>query len=155
MERLIGGGYIDTAFMGLRPWTRMSCAKMLIEMEQRVEYHTDLPPEILRIQKVLDTEFADELAGWDGRPVQTLQLDSVYTRAMEIAGTPVNDSMHFGQTLINDYGRPYLAGLQQHHRLQRQRHDRAFRLLRRRRISVRAHDSCLSAVGAAGDLQCR
>jgi membrane-associated phospholipid phosphatase len=110
MERLIGGGYIDTAFIGLRPWTRMSCAKMLIEMEQRVEYHTDLPPEILRIQKVLDAEFADELAGWDGRPVQTLQLDSVYTRAMEIAGTPVNDSMHFGQTLINDYGRPFWQG---------------------------------------------
>ncbi len=32
MERLIAGGYIDTAFIGLRPWTRMSCAHMLIEM---------------------------------------------------------------------------------------------------------------------------
>ena len=30
---------------------------------------------------------------------------------MDIAGTPVNDSYHFGQTLINDYGRPYWQGV--------------------------------------------
>ena len=27
-----------------------------------------------------------------------------------ISGTPVSDSYHFGQTLINDYGRPYWTG---------------------------------------------
>ena len=52
MERLIGGGYIDTAFLGLRPWTRMSCAHMLIEMNQKVEYHADLPSEIWQLQEV-------------------------------------------------------------------------------------------------------
>ena len=40
-----------------------------------------------------------------------MQLDSVYTRVMDIAGTPLNDSYHFGQTLINDYGRPYWQGV--------------------------------------------
>ena len=29
MDRLISRGYIDTAYMGLRPWTRMNCASML------------------------------------------------------------------------------------------------------------------------------
>jgi membrane-associated phospholipid phosphatase len=111
MESLIARGYINTAFMGLRPWTRMSCAHMLIEMHKNVEYHTDLPPEVLRFQKTLDAEFADELAAWDGRPVESIRLDSVYTRVMGIAGTPVNDSYHFGQTLINDYGRPYWSGV--------------------------------------------
>ncbi len=111
MERLIGWGYIDTAFLGLRPWTRMSCARMLIEMNTKIEYHTDIPKEIWKLQKTLDEEFAPELATWDGHPTESLQLDSVYTRVMDIAGTPVNDSYHFGQTLINDYGRPYWQGV--------------------------------------------
>ncbi len=111
MERLIGGAYIDTAFLGLRPWTRMSCAKMLVEMDAKVEYHTDVPSEIWKLKKALDTEFAPETAAWDGRPTSAMQLDSVYTRVIDIAGTPVNNSYHFGQTLINDYGRPYWQGL--------------------------------------------
>jgi membrane-associated phospholipid phosphatase len=111
MERLIAGGYINTGFTGLRPWTRMACAHMLIEMHGNVEYHTDLPRQILQLQKSLDSEFADELAAWDGRPVEAIHLDSLYTRVTDIAGTPVNDSYHFGQTLINDYGRPYWQGV--------------------------------------------
>ena len=111
MERLIGGGYINSAFIGLRPWTRMACAQMLIEMNAAVEYHTDVPSEIWQFKKALDTEFAPEIAAWDGRPTEAMQLDSVYTRVMDIAGTPVNNSYHFGQTLINDYGRPYWQGL--------------------------------------------
>src|SRR5580704_11745089 len=111
MERLIGGGYINTAFLGLRPWTRMACAHMLIEMNAAVEYHTDVPSEIWKFKKALDTEFAPEIAAWDGRPTDSMQLDSVYTRVMDIASTPVNDSYHFGQTLINDYGRPYWQGV--------------------------------------------
>ncbi len=111
MERLIAGGYINSAFMGLRPWPRMSCAHMLIEMNAAVEYHTDIPSEIWKLKKALDAEFAPELAAWDGRPTEAMQLDSVYTRVMDIVGTPVNDSYHFGQTLINDYGRPYWQGV--------------------------------------------
>lgn len=111
MERLIGGGYIDTAFLGLRPWTRMECAKMLIEMNSKVEYHTDVPREIWQLKKALDEEFAPEIAAWDGRPTESIQLDSVYTRVADISGRPVNDSYHFGQTLINDYGRPYWQGV--------------------------------------------
>ena len=111
MERLIGGAYIDTAFLGLRPWTRMSCARMLMEMNTKVEFHTDVPSEIWKLKQALETEFAPEIATWDGKPTQSLQLDSVYTRVMDISGAPVNDSYHFGQTLINDYGRPYWQGV--------------------------------------------
>jgi membrane-associated phospholipid phosphatase len=110
MERLIGNGYIDTAFLGLRPWSRMSCARMLVEMNSKVEFHTDVPQEIYRLKQALDEEFAPEIATLDGRPSESMQLDSVYTRVTNIAGTPVNDSYHFGQTLINDYGRPYWQG---------------------------------------------
>jgi membrane-associated phospholipid phosphatase len=111
MERLIGGAYIDSAFLGLRPWTRMACAHMLIEMNAKVEYHTDVPGEIWKLKEALDEEFAPEIAAWDGHPTESISLDSVYTRVMDIAGTPLNDSYHFGQTLINDYGRPYWQGV--------------------------------------------
>ena len=111
MERLIGQGYIDSAFLGLRPWTRMACAQMLIEMNSKVEFHTDVPSEIWQLKKALEAEFAPEIAAWEGNPTETLQLDSVYTRVMDIAGTPVNDSEHFGQTIINDYGRPFWQGV--------------------------------------------
>ncbi len=110
MQRLIGQGYIDTAFLGVRPWTRMDCAQMLIEMNSKVEFHTDVPPDIWQVKKALEDEFAPEIATWEGHPSESIQLDSVYTRVTDIAGTPVNDSYHFGQTLINDYGRPYWQG---------------------------------------------
>ncbi len=111
MESLVARGYINTAFLGLRPWTRMACAHMLLEMDKNVENHGDLPPEVHRLKQSLDAEFGDELAAWDGRPVDSIHLDSVYTRVTDIAGRPVNDSYHFGQTLINDYGRPYWQGV--------------------------------------------
>jgi membrane-associated phospholipid phosphatase len=111
MERLIGQGYIDSAFLGLRPWTRMACAQMLIEMNSKVEFHTDVPSEIWQLKKALEAEFAPEIAAWEGNPTETLQLDSVYTRVMDIAGRPVNDSEHFGQTIINDYGQPFWQGV--------------------------------------------
>jgi len=111
MERLIGMGYIDTAFLGLRPWTRMACAHMLIEMNTKIENHTDLPREVVKLKTALDEEFAPEIAAWEGKPTESLQLDRVYTRTMDIAGTPLNDSEHFGQTIINDYGRPYWQGV--------------------------------------------
>ena len=45
---------------------------------------------------------------WSGRRADNTQaeLSNVYTRNMYIKGRPINDSFHFGQTLINDYGRP-------------------------------------------------
>ena len=39
-----------------------------------------------------------------------ISIDELYTRAEVISGTPVNDSFHFGQTLYDDYGRPYWKG---------------------------------------------
>jgi hypothetical protein len=39
-----------------------------------------------------------------------VSIDSLYTRYTNIAGTPLDDSYHFGQTLSNDFGRPYGQG---------------------------------------------
>src|SRR4029077_3455051 len=37
-------------------------------------------------------------------------VDSLYLRSTTITGSPLRDGFHFGQTLINDYGRPYGEG---------------------------------------------
>ena len=39
-----------------------------------------------------------------------ISLDSIYTRMTGIAGAPLSDGLHFGQTVINDFGRPYGEG---------------------------------------------
>ena len=111
LEQLIGQGYINTAFMGLRPWTRLACARMMVEMHENVEGHGDLPPRIGQLQKYLDAELAQELEALEGRPLESIQLDTLYVGVLDIAGKPLNDSYHFGQTLINYEGRPYQQGV--------------------------------------------
>lgn len=39
------------------------------------------------------------------------ELDTIYTRFEGIIHTPLRDSYHLGQTILNDYGRPYQAGV--------------------------------------------
>jgi hypothetical protein len=38
---------------------------------------------------------------------RSVAIESLYTRYLENTGKPLTDSYHFGQTLINDFGRPY------------------------------------------------
>jgi hypothetical protein len=37
-------------------------------------------------------------------------IESVYSVARAISGTPLRDSYHLGSTIVNDYGRPYESG---------------------------------------------
>ena len=43
-------------------------------------------------------------------PTDYIRLDSVYARTTSISGPPLTDSYHFGQTIVNDYGRPFQRG---------------------------------------------
>jgi hypothetical protein len=71
-------------------------------------------PEARLVLNVLRREFEpDYQAATQDPPRFHAELDSVYERSLGIAGPPVNDSFHFGQTLINDYGRPYQEGINQ------------------------------------------
>ena len=62
-----------------------------------------------RIYEALAREFAPEMNP-NAEPSHRVQVESVYTRLMGISGQPLNDGYHFGQTLINDFGRPYAEG---------------------------------------------
>ena len=57
----------------------------------------------------LNQEFADELSALDGKPYELISLDTIYTTLTGIAGQPLNDN-NLGQSLINNYGRPYQEG---------------------------------------------
>src|SRR5271154_6681758 len=104
-ERLFSMGYADSAYLGMRPWTRNSCLRILEETYPKLQ---DAPKdqEAWRIFQALAVEFGAEA----GQTSPQAKLHDVYTRNMYIKGRPINDSFHFGQTLINDYGRPYQQG---------------------------------------------
>jgi hypothetical protein len=105
--RLYYLGYLPTAYLGLRPWTRASLAHMLTLSQEALQVPT-APPEAIEINARLRRELAPELAD-DRSP--SLRAASVYTRVREIHGPFLNDSFHFGQTIVNDYGRPNEPGV--------------------------------------------
>ena len=106
-ERLSGLGVIPSGLLGMRPWTRMECARMLAEATGMANSDEGYPDEASRLYAVLEREFAPELEHPERR---YLQLDSVYFRGTGISGQPLTDGYHFGQTVVNDFGRPYQQG---------------------------------------------
>ena len=111
MERLIALGYVRSADLGMRPWTRIECARLLSEEVKPALASDESEDEgAKRILNSLEEEFQDETARLDGGTNLGVNLDEVYTRVTGISGTPLRDGFHFGQTIINDYGRPYAAG---------------------------------------------
>lgn len=100
-ERLALLTDVRAEVLGMRPWTRLQFARFL---ERDREMPHDAEAE--KLQSSLEHEFAPELSGES----EKLALESVYTRGTQIAGTPLRDSYHFGQTIADDFGRPYGQG---------------------------------------------
>jgi hypothetical protein len=110
LERLIALGYIKSGYLGIRPWTRMACAQMLEEAEQKIADEDDHSEEGARIYGELAKEFAEENSRLNGAANIGAKVDSIYARVTNISGPPLRDGYHFGQTIVNDYGRPYGRG---------------------------------------------
>jgi hypothetical protein len=104
LERLMAMGLIDSGFLGLRPWTRRECARLLTEADGKA---LEIP-EAAGIFSALETEFRHELEPPSAQP--HAEMESMYTRVTGISGTPLNQGLDFGQTIINDYGRPFGQG---------------------------------------------
>ncbi len=108
LERLAALGYIRSEFLGLRPWTRAECAQLVEEAGDRMEAEGESDSgDAAQLYDTLEAEFRGEL---DGGSERSLRLESLYTEVTGIDGPPLNDSYHFGQTIINNYGRPYQEG---------------------------------------------
>jgi membrane-associated phospholipid phosphatase len=104
LERLASQGYITGQFTGLRPWTRRECLREIDEAEYMAQ---ELPPdsEVAQTIQRLRKEFEE-----DGKSYTSFSVDSVYTRYTRISGEPLRNSYHFGDTIWNDYGRPFDQG---------------------------------------------
>ncbi len=106
IERLQSLELFRSALQGMRPWTRIECARLVMEasdeLDQRGEPGDDL--------HALRTEFADEIGYMKTGRNLGARVESVYTRFTGISGPPLTDGYHFGQTIYNDYGRPYQEG---------------------------------------------
>jgi len=110
LDRLTAMGLIDSAFEGMKPWTRNECARLLNEAAERVDEEGRGGPEAEKTYRLLETEFRDEIEGRSGNGPFHGRVESVYARVTAVSGEPLTDGNHFGQTLINDFGRPYQEG---------------------------------------------
>jgi membrane-associated phospholipid phosphatase len=109
IERLSALGYVRTASLAIRPWTRLECARLVGEVSERAG-DTDGPAEVQRLYESLSEELAPEFGLMSGDQNLHAQVDSVYVRSTGISGKPLTDNQHFGQTILNDFGRPYEEG---------------------------------------------
>jgi membrane-associated phospholipid phosphatase len=110
LDRLAAMGLIQSAFEGMKPWTRNECVRLLHEASDSVEAEGRGGPEAEKIYRLLEAEFREELEGKSSDGQFRGRIESVYARVGGISGEPLADGNHFGQTLINDFGRPYQEG---------------------------------------------
>jgi hypothetical protein len=108
-DRLVALGYAPTAFEGMRPWTRLECARLLREAGEEIDAEENRS-EAVEFYRALLAEFAPEVARRDGARNREAKIESAYVRTTGIAGPALNQSYYFGQSIVNDFGRPYQEG---------------------------------------------
>jgi hypothetical protein len=109
-DRLAAMGYVNSGMFGMRPWTRLECARLLNESEShRIEDSNS--SEATKTYVQLSKEFAGEMREMSDGENRVAKVESVYTSITGISGQPLTDGFNFGQTIINNYGRPYEEGL--------------------------------------------
>lgn len=110
LERALALGALPQQFLGQRPWTRTSIALLILERHSNPERFAQ-DDESLMLVHSLETEFSPEVKVLEGERPKSAQVANIYTRITGISGTPLRDSYHVGQTLVNDFGRPYGSGV--------------------------------------------
>jgi len=113
--RLYSMGYVGHVYLGMRPWTRASLSHMLEDIDAEIEdadTYGDSTADEARDTYAALIRFLRYDAEMQCLTHQgNSHVESVYTVARGISGTPLRDSYHLGATVINDYGRPYENGI--------------------------------------------
>jgi hypothetical protein len=110
LDRLAALGYADRGFEGMRPWTRMDCARMIAQSKEALEVLFPLSDDAEDLLSRLEEEFRFETGLREGQRNLSVSLESAYARAVSISGPALTDSYHFGQTVSYDFGRPFERG---------------------------------------------
>jgi membrane-associated phospholipid phosphatase len=111
IERLAALGYIHSEYLDMRPWTRIECAHLVEEAADEMRAKGGAPEFVETLYSTLEREFQRDLEALEGgSSTRFIRLESLYSDVTGISGPPLNDSYHFGQTIINNYGRPYQEG---------------------------------------------
>jgi membrane-associated phospholipid phosphatase len=114
LERLAALRFISSDFRGLKPWTRIECARLTEEAGEAIDEglrgDRKVSEEVAQLHKALEQQFAPELEVLGGGRNRSFQFESAYARALSLSGPILDDSFHFGQTISNDYGRPFHRG---------------------------------------------
>ncbi len=111
MMRLYSMGFVSTMYLGQRPWTRESVIHML-ELSADDIYNSENDQAIETYRAIRDylTPSYSIFSDTSTTDAGLAQVNTIYTRLMGIGGTPLRDSYHVGETITNDYGRPYQSG---------------------------------------------
>jgi hypothetical protein len=110
LERLAALGYINTQIMGLKPWTRMECARLTDEAAEALARANNPNQEAVQLLENFQKDFAYELSLLGGGHNLTANIESIYARTVSISGPDLSNSFHFGQTVSDDFGRPFERG---------------------------------------------
>jgi hypothetical protein len=110
--RLYALGFVDTVYLGMRPYTRASLDHMLEDAAAHIQDADPGPAtdEAEAIYESLMHELHSDVQGPCLTHKGTARVESVYSAERGISGTPLRDSFHLGSTIVNDYGRPYQNG---------------------------------------------
>jgi hypothetical protein len=113
LYRLSGMGYIPDQFSNMAPWTRDECARQVDEASDILQHHVDAGESMAADQQAakIIADLRHEINDMRGPDDGGIRLESVYTAVTGIKGLPLEDSYHFGQTVVNDYGRPLWKGI--------------------------------------------
>jgi hypothetical protein len=108
LNRLYGMDFLGTMYLGMRPYTRRSVLHMLHVSENEIRNSdNEQAQEILA--KLLDYLSAEVPGGQVERGI-VYGMESSYMRFLNISGPILRDSYHLGQSIAQDYGRPYESG---------------------------------------------
>jgi len=111
LDELIALGYIRSAFQDVRPLARTECARLVEEAGENISAAQTVRGSAGEVYAELRKEFQNESSILDGEGKErSIRVESLYAGVTAIAGQPLNDSSHFGQTIVDNFGRPYQEG---------------------------------------------